>query len=113
MKFESGDQIQITEVRGTSPDMRGGIYRITGTYKLISHDKATLAASVTARRHEDGVGPWNPAQRIDVTKGTGTFTLLLPMSVDGWPHVSFYDGESFGGNYIGTGDTTLKKWWHS
>src|SRR5438105_15873374 len=60
-KFESGDQIQITEVRGTTPDMRGGIYRITGTYKLVSHEKATLAASVTARRHEDGVGAWNPA----------------------------------------------------
>jgi hypothetical protein len=112
-KFANGDEIRITEVRGTSPDMRGGIYRITGTYKLVSRDKATLAASVTARRSQDGVGPWNPAQHIDVTKGSGTFTLLLPMSVDGWPHVSFYNGESFGGNYIGSGDTTLRKWWGS
>lgn len=35
---------------------------------------------------------------------------------DGWPHVSFYPadgGESFGGNYFGTGDKVLEKWWGS
>ena len=41
-------------------------------------------------------------------------TLILPMSCRGWPHVSFYPaggGESFGGNYFGTGDSVLKSWW--
>jgi hypothetical protein len=43
-------------------------------------------------------------------------TLYLPMSYEGLPHVSFYgddDGEGMGGNYFGTGDSVLKKWWGS
>jgi hypothetical protein len=109
-----GDQITITDVRGTSADMRGGIYRISGTYTLVSREKATLAASVTARYAKDGTGPWNAAQTVTITKGTGTFTLLLPISVEGWPHVSFYGKSSdFGGSYIGTGEYVLRKWWGS
>ena len=49
-----------------------------------------------------------------MTKGSGTFTLFLPMSCEGWPHISFYpaeSGSSFGGNYFGTGDSVLKRWW--
>lgn len=33
------------------------------------------------------------------------------MACEGWPHVSFYstnDGEGFGGNYFGTGESVLK-----
>ncbi len=113
-KFETGDQITITEVRGTSADMQSGICRITGTYTLASRDKATLAASVTARNPEDGRGPWNKAQTVTVSKGQGSFTLYLPISVAGWPHVSFYGAsDSFGGTYIGTGDSVLRKWWRS
>ncbi len=36
------------------------------------------------------------------------------MMCEGWPHLSFYPsggGSSFGGNYFGTGETVLKKWW--
>jgi hypothetical protein len=113
-KFESGDGITITEVRGTSPDMLGGIYRISGTYTLASHENATLAASVTAKKSEDGRGYWNKAQTTTITKGSGTFTLFLPMSIDGWPHISFYGKSSdFGGTYLGTGDSVLRKWWGS
>jgi len=113
-KFEPGDQITITEVRGTSGDMQSGICRISGTYILASQDEATLAASVTARDPADGRGPWNRAQTMTITKGTGTFTLLLPISVDGWPHVSFYGKSSaFGGCYIGTGESVLRRWWGS
>jgi hypothetical protein len=53
-------------------------------------------------------------QTTVVNKGAGTFTLFLPMSCRGWPHVSFYpadNGEGFGGNYFGTGDSVLKQWW--
>ncbi len=42
--------------------------------------------------------------------------LEMPMTVRGWPHVSFYPadgGEGFGGVYFGTGDSVLKKWWDS
>jgi hypothetical protein len=113
-QFQSWDQITITEVRGTSSDMQSGICRISGTYTLASHDKATLAASVTARELADGSGPWNRAQTLTITRGHGNFTLMLPISVRGWPHVSFYGASSdFGGSYIGTGDSVLRHWWGS
>jgi len=113
-QFLPGDRINITEVRGTSRDMQGGVCRISGTYTLVSHDRATLAASVTARNAADGIGPWNTAQTLTIKKGTGDFVLLLPISIEGWPHVSFYGEVSdFGGNYIGTGDSVLKHWWGS
>jgi hypothetical protein len=118
IEFEQGlsqyvghDLITINEIRGTSKDMQSGICRISGTYKLDSHDKATLAASVSARESKDSFGQWNSAQRIDVSKGSGTFTLLLPISVRGFPHVSFYtDGSGVSGVYIGTGESVLKQW---
>jgi len=113
-QFELGDGITVTEVRGTSKDMQSGICRISGTYTLTSHPQATLATSVTARHSSEGRGPWNAAQQIKITKGHGTFTLYLPVSVDGWPHVSFYGPSSdFGGSYIGTGDAVLRRWWGS
>ena len=108
-QFEAGDNITITEIRGTSSDLRRGLYRISGKYTLASHDSATLAASVTARSAADGVGPWNPAQRMDITKGQGTFTLLLPISIDGSPHISFYDSNSFGGCYIASLDPGVSR----
>jgi len=51
---------------------------------------------------------------VPVEKGTGAFTLYLPTLCRGWPHVSFYPaegGSDFGGNYFGTGDFVLKRWW--
>jgi hypothetical protein len=111
-QFDPGDRITIAEVRGTAADMAGGIYHVSGTYTLASRDSATLAASVTARDAADGKGPWNAAQRMTIKKGSGTFTLLLPVSIRGWPHVSFYGkDDAFGGVYFGTGDTVLRKWW--
>ena len=109
-EFEPGDRITVFAVRGTSPGMAGGVYQIVGTYTLASHDTATLAGSVTARDAVDGKGPWNPAQQVTVGRGSGTFTLLLPVNTRGWPHVSFYgSGGSFGGIYIGTGDSVLRR----
>ncbi len=114
IQFNAGDQITIGEVRGTSKDMQSGLCRISGTYSLASEKEATLAASVTARNSEDGRGPWNSAQTMSVTKGRGTFVLMLPISVQGWPHISFYaNSKSIGGTYIGTEDTVLRRWWNS
>ena len=51
-----------------------------------------------------------------VDEGQGTFVLYLPMLCRGWPHVSFYPadgGGDFGGNYFGTGDSVLTRWWGS
>lgn len=105
--FAAGDAITVTDVRSTAADLRSGICRISGTYALASRDEATLAGSVTARASADGKGPWNSAQQMTVKKGSGTFTVLLPISIDGWPHVSFYDGgESFGGVYVGDASVT-------
>jgi beta-lactamase regulating signal transducer with metallopeptidase domain len=197
MKFLDGDEIAVTSVKGTSPNMDTGICCITGTYKLTSHDTAILAASVTAdqagleKAHEDdeansptsapsgpamialnttaqhyadlkarvddakilygsanqlllqtlerqeqqayldfkdaekrskqldaaqaaggqGLGAWNAAQTTTIQKGEGSFTLLLPVNIKGWPHISFYSESSdFAGVYIGTGAWVLRRW---
>ncbi len=114
-QFLDGDQITIVEVRGTADTfVPGNIYWIRGTYTLGSHDRASIAAYTTAMDAANGTTtPFKP-QSMVVEKGAGTFTLFLPMSYRGSPHVSFYPadgGESFGGNYFGTGDSVLKKWW--
>lgn len=114
-KFLEGDKITIVEVRGTAETFKpGDIYWIKGTYSLASHDQATLAAYTTAKHSADARSRSFTAQTTRVNKGSGTFTLFLPMACEGWPHVSFYPadgGEGFGGNYFGTGDTVLKRWW--
>ncbi|HVU89757.1 MAG TPA: efflux RND transporter periplasmic adaptor subunit [Pirellulales bacterium] len=114
-RFADGDKITITEIRGTAENFApGNIYWIKGTYTLASHDRATLAAYTTAREAKDGTSTSYKVQTTTVAKGSGTFSLYLPMNCRGWPHVSFYsmeDGNGFGGNYFGTGESTLKQWW--
>jgi hypothetical protein len=117
IRFLEGDKITIVEVRGTAATFRPGhLYWIKGTYDLASHDRGMLAAYITAMDAEHGSGHTFQIQSRIVDRGSGTFTLFLPMSHRGWPHVSFYPadgGESFGGNYFGTGDSVLKRWWGS
>ena len=112
-----GDKITIVKVRGTADTFTPGhIYLIEGTYVLASHDRATLYADTTARNEADGRSIPYKVQSTKVTRGTGAFTLFLPMRCSGWPHVSFYPtagGEGFGGTYFGTGDSVLKRWWGS
>jgi hypothetical protein len=73
-----------------------------------------LAAYTTAMDAENGTSQSFQPQHLDVNEGDGAFTLFLPMPYRGWPHVSFYaEGGSFGGNYFGTGDSVLKRWWGS
>lgn len=114
-KLLSGDRVDITEVRGTAETMTpGNVYWIKGTYTLASHDQASLMVGVTAARAADGTGPTLKVQSVAVTKGSGTFTLLYPMTVKGWPHVSFYppqNGGDFGGTHFGTGEFVLRHWW--
>ena len=94
--------------------MPGNIYLIKGTYTLASLDKAMLAAYTTAMDAENAKGYSFKAQTIVVDQKQGKFTLFLPMSCRGWPHVSFYPpdgGSDFGGAYFGTGESTLQNWW--
>jgi beta-lactamase regulating signal transducer with metallopeptidase domain len=115
-RFAGGDKITILEVRGTDETFApGNIYSIKGTYTLGSRDRATLLASITAT-DSDGKSGSLKVQTLQIERGEGTFTLLLPMSYRGLPHVSFYPaggGEGFGGNYFGTGDSVLKQWWRT
>lgn len=114
-RFLDGDNITIVDIRGTAERFTpGNIYCIRGTYRLASHERAMLAAFTTATDAVHGRGPYLKVQATTVTRGDGTFKLFLPMSYRGWPHVSFYpaeSGEGFGGNYFGTGDSVLKRWW--
>jgi hypothetical protein len=116
-KFLEGDRITVTEVRGTAGAITpGNIYCIKGTYILASHPQAMLAAFVTAMESAEGKSGTLKVQKMMVNRGEGTFTLVLPMAIRGWPHISFYPaggGESFGGNYFGTGEFVLKQWWGS
>lgn len=114
-QFAEGDNISILEVRGTAETfMPGHIYWIRGKYKLASHKRAMLAAYTTAMDAENAISQPFQAQSTYIDEGHGAFTLFLPMSCRGWPHVSFYgDGESFSGNYFGTGDSVLRRWWGS
>jgi len=116
-QFLAGDNISIDEIRGTSETFTpGNTYRIKGTYSLASNDDSTLAAYITASDAANARSKSRKVQRTLVKRGDGTFTLILPMSYEGWPHVSFYPrggGSSLGGNYFGTGDSVLKQWWGS
>jgi beta-lactamase regulating signal transducer with metallopeptidase domain len=114
-RFSDGDTITIRDVRGTAATFEpGNMYWIKGTYTLGSHDRAALSAFTTAKDSANGTSATWKIQTTVVARGNGTFTLCLPMSCPGWPHLSFYPeggGESFGGVYFGTGDSVLKKWW--
>ena len=116
-QFAAGDNITIDEIHGTAETfVPGNKYLIKGTYTLGSHDRAALSAFTTAADAANGRSPIQEIQTTAVKQGKGTFTLILPMSCRGWPHISFYPaegGSSFGGNYFGTGDSVLKKWWGS
>ena len=93
-RFLNGDKITILEVRGTADTFTpGNIYWIKGTYTLASHDRASLAAYITAMDAENGRSASLKVQTTVVNQGNGTFTLFLPMSYRGWPHVSFYPAD--------------------
>jgi len=102
---QSGDQIIVDEVRGTSDRMSAGnTFEVTGRYKLVSHDEADLAINVMVSydsphsRHTA-----LPQQKMKVAKGEGRFSLKFQMWDDGNPHVSFYPahgGQSFASAYF-------------
>jgi beta-lactamase regulating signal transducer with metallopeptidase domain len=112
-KFLNGDEITILEVRGTADTFATeNIYWIKGTYTLASHEKAQMLASITTTGPSPSSGRGFKAQNLIVDQGTGTFTLFLPMSCTGFPHVSFYPaegGNDLGGVYFGTGNSVHRQ----
>jgi hypothetical protein len=106
-EFADGDNITIQQVLCTGERLGiGEIAIVRGTYTLASHDYAELAFFVTAQ--SPNPTPIDPRQRTLVKKGTGTFELRHALW-DGYPHVSFYQGNAFGGVYFGVGDSVLRK----
>lgn len=109
--FPGGDSITIDQVLGTSDTISAGnVYQVKGTYKLVSQDKAMLAAFITTSKSEPI--PNMRTQKMTVEKGEGHFTLLFYMWDEGSPHVSFYpisSGSSFAGIYFGTGKSVFKQ----
>ncbi len=114
-----GDNVEISHVRGTSKVIQiGGYYRVTGSYTLSSSGEALLATYVTlgGKATPDPTRSI-PQQSMRIFRGSGSFSLILPVRDPGWPHVAIYP--TIGGqawvsdsatHYFGTGDTVLKKW---
>jgi hypothetical protein len=108
--FSGGDSITIDQVLGTSDSISAGnVYQVKGSYKLVSHDKAMLAAFETSNGPQPT--PNMRTQKVTVEKGEGQFTLIFYMWYEGSPHVSFYpvpSGDSFAGIYFGTGKSVFR-----
>ncbi|HEY4307809.1 MAG TPA: M56 family metallopeptidase [Pirellulales bacterium] len=112
-----GDNLTVDEVFGTSDKIeKGNLYVVKGTYRLLSHDSAQLAAYVTtSSKSAFRSTPTQKTQSIMIDKGKGKFSLIFYMWDDGWPHLSYYPasgGESFSAIYFGTGESLLTRgWW--
>ena len=108
-QFAPGDTITIQSVRGTAESFRTNeTYCVEGAYTLASKDEANLALFVTTK--QDIRVKTDKRQMVEVKRGTGSFRLIEIVSVEGYPHVSFYpvhSGGGFGGIYFGHGDWLL------
>ncbi len=104
--FAEGDNITITEIRGTRPKLEiGGRYLVRGEYTLSSQDSASLCLFRTTTK--PGTGRIKPTQRMEVQRGSGVFALEKEIYSDGYLHLSFYPSggrSSFGGLYFGQND---------
>lgn len=105
--FAFGDNITITSLRGTKAIISTNeTYCVEGTYTLSSREKAGLGFHATIASR--GLTPVDPRQVTNITKGSGTFRLIKTVHEPGYLHVSFYDGNSFGGVYFGQGEWVLR-----
>jgi hypothetical protein len=109
-RLSDGDQITISEVRGTRPQFeQGGIYLVKGSYVLASGDEGTIAFTVTSARPREGCTRNNDRGHQKVKRGTGTFELAVPLQYLGYPHVYFnVVDKGAAGVYLGAGDFLLK-----
>ncbi len=112
-QFARGDNITITQMRGTSETIAtGGTYCVEGTYTLASRDEADLAFFTTTTITDRGPSPIDPRQHVRIKKGTGSFRLVKTLNEDGYLHRSFYpvpSGGNFGGMYFGQENRVFRK----
>ena len=110
-EFAPGDCITITSLLVRRDAVTTNeTYCVEGNYTLASKDKAFLGFFATVPN--SGPLPADPREQANITKGSGTFRLIKPMSEMGYLHVSFYDlsdGNGFGGVYFGQGEWVLQK----
>ncbi len=95
--FPRGDSIEITSVARTDTEMT-----VRGHYNLVSADSARLALFITTTNHPNTAT--DPRQTLQISKGSGDFTLVHPHVVPGLPHINLYDtnGNPFAELYFGT-----------
>ena len=107
--FRAGDDITITEVRGTSSDISVGTrFLVRGRYQLVSYSSAVLALTVTAT-YPEGHTTASGRRSMRIARGSGDFELATTMAYEGHPHVTFgTGGKTFGGVYFGKGPTLLR-----
>lgn len=94
---QAGDDLVITEVRGSKPGcVVGEEYEVSGQYVLASHASAQIAVFATN-------GELAVATKTDVVAGKGTFNLRFVVKKPGQLHVTYYPtggGNGFGGPYF-------------
>jgi hypothetical protein len=112
-QFAPGDNIAITEVRGTKATIGvDGTYTVVGTYQLSSTNEALLCFYSTIPN--SGLTPTDPKQIVQIHKGAGQFRLIKTVAQDGFLHLGFYplsDGQSFGNLYFGQSNWILRELW--
>jgi hypothetical protein len=109
-ELQQGDRISVASVRGTQPRLDlGGVYLVSGSYELASHERAVLEvgvspanpkAIVTEAQQRSGPAP----TRVLVGRGRGRFQVAVQLIERGHPHISLYPvegGVSFGSLYFG------------
>jgi len=105
-QFVPGDSITIEKVTGTGTLItNGGVYCVEGSYTLSSHDQADLGFFTTV--NTSAGASFDQREIVHLNKGSGTFRLTKRMSSEGYLHVSFYAGNSFGRVYFGQGKWVL------
>ena len=95
--FPNGDSIEISSVERAENQMT-----VKGRYHLVSADGALLALYLTTTNPANT--PTDPKQKMQISKGNGSFELTHPHLVPGLPHVNMYatDGQPFAELYFGS-----------
>jgi RNA polymerase sigma factor (sigma-70 family) len=107
-EFAAGNEVAITEIRGTKPNFElGSRYLVRGKYRLGNAQRAKLAFYITATGVDGFSSGEEVGQSCELKNGEGEFTLSRYFDCVGDPHISLYDekGSSIGGIYFSDGSS--------